>query len=388
MNSVKTPRRCGRAAVIVLLASWLVAVAVPAWSVTEDDVEEARRQREAAAVERAGALTDLDEAVAAYEAINAEFGEVTFRMGQVRSMIDSYQQDADALQDQVRSRAVEAYMHGDREDASLLFSSSSIQQAVIAQRILARAVEGEVRSLDALVAARLEMERLTLELDEDSARVAELRLEAELVAARMSELFAEAETELAAADESLAGTEAELAEQRRREEEERRRLEAEREAERLRQAALARAQTGAAGGIPLDLTPGFICPVDGINRFIDSWGAPRSGGRTHKGTDQMAARGTPLVAVANGTVKLGYNSLGGNIVWVYADYGIGFFYAHLDTFAEGLKTGDRVTIGQRLGTVGDTGNPAPGAYHLHFGIAVGGGASNVNPYPSLRAVCP
>jgi len=144
MSSVKTPRRRGRAAVIVLLASWLVAVAVPAWSVTEDDVEEARRQREAAAVERAGALTDLDEAVAAYEAINAEFGEVTFRMGQVRSMIDSYQQDADTLQDQVRSRAVEAYMHGDREDASLLFSSSSIQQAVIAQRILARAVEGEV----------------------------------------------------------------------------------------------------------------------------------------------------------------------------------------------------------------------------------------------------
>ena len=384
MSSVRTPRRRGRAAVIVLLASWLVTAAVPAWSVTDDDVEEARRQREAAAVERAGALTDLDEAVAAYEAINAEFGELTFRVGQLRSMIGSYQQDADTLQDQVRSRAVEAYMHGDRDDASLLFSSSSIQQAVIAQRILSRAVEGEVKSLDALVAARKEMERLTLELNEDSARVSELRQEAELVAGRMSELFAEAEVDLAAADASLAGTEAELAEQRRLEELERIRL----EEERLRQEALARAQAGAAGGIPLELTPGFICPVDGLNRFIDSWGAPRAGGRTHKGTDLMAARGTPLVAVANGTVRLGYNSLGGNIVWVYADYGIGFFYAHLDTFAEGLQTGDRVTIGQVIGTVGDTGNPAPGAYHLHFGIAVGGGASNVNPYPSVRAVCP
>ncbi len=384
MSSVRAPRRRGRAAVIVLLASWLVTAAVPAWSVTDDDVEEARRQREAAAVERAGALTDLDEAVAAYEAINAEFGELTFRMGRLRSMIDSYQQDADTLQDLVRSRAVEAYMHGDRDDASLLFSSSSIQQAVIAQRILSAAVEGEVRSLDALVAARAEMDRLTLELNEDSARVAELRLEAELVADRMSELFAEAEVELASADAFLVGTQAELAEQRRREEAERIRQ----EQERLRQEALARAQAGAAGGIPLELTPGFICPVNGINRFIDSWGAPRSGGRTHKGTDLMAARGTPLVAAANGTVRLGYNSLGGNIVWVYADYGIGFFYAHLDTFAEGLQTGDRVTIGQQIGTVGDTGNPAPGAYHLHFGIAVGGGASNVNPYPSLRAVCP
>ena len=49
----------------------------------------------------------------------------------------------------------------------------------------------------------------------------------------------------------------------------------------------------------------------------------------------MAAQGTQLVAVANGTVRLGFNSLGGNTVWVYADYGVGFFYAHLDTLRPG-----------------------------------------------------
>ena len=105
-------------------------------------------------------------------------------------------------------------------------------------------------------------------------------------------------------------------------------------------------------------------------------------------SDHLRKEFGALVAVANGTVRLGYNSLGGNTVWVYADYGVGFFYAHLDTFAPGLQTGDRVSIGQVVGTVGDTGNAAPGAYHLHFGIAVGGGGSDVNPYPSLRAVCP
>jgi murein DD-endopeptidase MepM/ murein hydrolase activator NlpD len=384
MTSVKTRRRRGRAALIVLLASWLVAAAVPAWSVTDDDVEEARRQREAAAAERAAALTDLEEAVAAYESINAEFAEVTFRIGQLRSLMDTYQRRAIDLQDQVRNRAVEAYMHGDRNQGDWLFVTGSIEHAVVAQEVLAAAVAGEVQSLDALMAARAEMERLEQELDEDSERVADLRFEAELVAARMNELFAEAEADLAQADEVLASTQAELAEQRRREEEERRR----REEGRRRQEALARAQLGPAGGIGLELTPGFICPVNGLSRFIDSWGAPRSGGRTHKGTDLMAPQGTPLVAVANGTVRLGFNSLGGNTVWVYADYGVGFFYAHLDTFAAGLRSGDRVTIGQALGTVGDTGNAAPGAYHLHFGIAVGGGASNVNPYPSLRAVCP
>jgi len=374
MAPMKTPRRRGRAAVIVLLASWLVVSAVPAWSVTDEDVEEARREREAAAAERAGALTDLEAAVAAHEAITAEFAELTFRIGQLRSLMDSYQRQSDDLQQQVRNRAVEAYMHGDRGDGGFLFSTGSIEQAVIAQEILAQAVEGEVESLDSLLAARAEMQRLEDELGEKSQRLTDLRFEAELVAARLNELFAEAETT----------TEEELAEQRRREEEERRRQ----EEERLRQEALARAAAGPAAGISLSLTPGFICPVDGISRFINSWGFPRSGGRTHKGTDLMAGQGTPLVAVANGTVRLGYNSLGGNTVWVYADYGIGFFYAHLDTFAPGLQTGDRVTIGQLVGTVGDTGNAAAGAYHLHFGIAVGGGASNVNPYPSVRAVCP
>ncbi len=384
MTSMEKPRRRWRVAVIVMLVSLLAPIAVPAFSVTDEDVEQARRQREAAAAERAAAMTDLEDAVAAYEAINVEFAQLTFRIGQLRSLMDSYEQQSDDLQNQVRDRAVEAYMHGDRGEGGFLFATGSVEQAVVAQEILAKSVEGEVESLDSLLAARAEMERLEAELDADSERVTDLRFEAELVAARMNELFAEAETQLAQAESTLAGTEAELAEQRRREEEERQR----REAERLRQEELARAAAGPAGGIALSLTPGFICPVAGINSFIDSWGAPRSGGRTHKGTDLMAQHGTPLVAVANGTATLGYNSLGGNTVWVHADYGVGFFYAHLDTFATGLRSGDRVTIGQVLGTVGDTGNAAPGAYHLHFGIAVGGGASNVNPYPSLRAVCP
>ncbi|MCB2223850.1 MAG: M23 family metallopeptidase [Actinobacteria bacterium] len=379
-----TPRRRTRAAVIALITSWMVAAAVPAWSVTDEDVEAARQEREAAAAERAAAMNDLEEAVTAYEAINAEFAELTFRIGQLRTLMDNYQEQVSVLEGEVQSRAVEAYMHGDRNEDQWLLVTGSIEHAVVAQEVLAAAVAGEVQSLDALIAAQAEMERLEDELGEDSQRVADLRYEAEVVAARMNELFAEAEADLAEAEQVLASTEADLAEQRRREEEERRR----REEERRRLAALAAAQAGPAGGISLDLTPGFICPVNGVTRFIDSWGAPRSGGRTHKGTDLMAAKGTPLVAVANGTVRLGYNSLGGNTVWVYADYGVGFFYAHLDTFAAGLQSGDRVSVGQVVGTVGDTGNAAPGAYHLHFGIAVGGGASNVNPYPSLRAVCP
>jgi murein DD-endopeptidase MepM/ murein hydrolase activator NlpD len=155
----------------------------------------------------------------------------------------------------------------------------------------------------------------------------------------------------------------------------------------MREALAAAQQAGAAGGVPLELLPGFICPMAGPSTFVDSWGAPRSGGRTHKGVDMMAPRGVPLVSVANGTIKYGVSTLGGNTAWVYSDYGAAFFYAHLDTFAPGLSTGDRVSIGTVIGTNGDTGNPAPGAYHLHFGIYPGG-SSAVNPYPTIARHCP
>jgi murein DD-endopeptidase MepM/ murein hydrolase activator NlpD len=58
---------------------------------------------------------------------------------------------------------------------------------------------------------------------------------------------------------------------------------------------------------------GMTCPVAGPNSFIDSWGFPRSGGRTHEGTDIVAAFGTPVVAIVSGTITYaGYGSSAGN----------------------------------------------------------------------------
>ena len=51
----------------------------------------------------------------------------------------------------------------------------------------------------------------------------------------------------------------------------------------------------------------------------------------------------------------------------------------------GLSTGQRVSKGELVGYLGDTGN-ARGTPHLHFGMGVTGGGL-VNPYPTFRAVC-
>jgi len=244
-------------------------------------------------------------------------------------------------------------------------------------------VAEQAAALDNVEAITAEMARLEVELEADTVSAGDLRLEAEAVAARMYELLAERETELASADQSLSTAEAALAEQHRREEEER----LARLAEEDRQAAIRAALLGPAGGVPDAVTPGFICPAaPGASVFVDSWGAPRSGGRVHLGTDLMGPRGTPLVAVADGTIDQGSSIAGGNTVWLYADHGVAYFYAHFDTFAAGQGSGQWVARGTVIGYMGDTGNPAPGAYHLHFGLYPNGRGA-VNPYPTLARHC-
>jgi murein DD-endopeptidase MepM/ murein hydrolase activator NlpD len=132
---------------------------------------------------------------------------------------------------------------------------------------------------------------------------------------------------------------------------------------------------------------GLVCPVQGPHHFRDTWGDPRSGGRTHKGVDMMADRGTPLVAIESGTVgRLSDGGLGGITVWLLGDSGTEYYYAHLDAWAPGLAQGQRVEIGGSLGTVGSTGNAPEEWPHLHFQIHPGGGDA-VNPYPTVDAIC-
>jgi murein DD-endopeptidase MepM/ murein hydrolase activator NlpD len=126
------------------------------------------------------------------------------------------------------------------------------------------------------------------------------------------------------------------------------------------------------------------CPVQGSVSFTDSWGAPRSGGRTHKGTDMMAAAGTPTVAPVSGRVEHRGSSLGGLSWWVYGDDGNEYYGTHLSGY-ENVGAG-HVERGTVIGYVGSSGNASASAPHLHFEFHPGGGAA-INPYPRLIEVC-
>ena len=135
---------------------------------------------------------------------------------------------------------------------------------------------------------------------------------------------------------------------------------------------------------------GFVFPVGEPYSFIDSWGFPRMIGTEyahgHQGTDIMAPFGTPLFAAERGVVtRLGSDVLGGIKLWVKGQSGTYYYYAHLQSYAEGVHEGMLVEAGDVVGFVGDTGNAQGGAPHLHFQVHPGGG-DPVNPYGLLRVV--
>lgn len=89
------------------------------------------------------------------------------------------------------------------------------------------------------------------------------------------------------------------------------------------------------------------------------------GGHWHSGIDLAAAGGTPVAATLPGTVTVIVSATGYGL-HVVIDHGGGLssLYGHLDTVV--VASGDDVTAGQMIGTVGSTGN-ATGP-HLHFEI--------------------
>ncbi|WP_313132341.1 M23 family metallopeptidase [Anaerocolumna sp.] len=133
---------------------------------------------------------------------------------------------------------------------------------------------------------------------------------------------------------------------------------------------------------------------DSYVTFDDSWYADRNygGARKHEGTDLMPEYSItglyPIISITDGVVeKIGWLEKGGYRIGIRAPSGAYFYYAHLESYAEGIKKGDKIKAGQLLGFMGDSGYGPEGttgmfAVHLHLGIYIDtpNGELSVNPY--------
>ncbi|WP_367346958.1 M23 family metallopeptidase [Stenotrophomonas bentonitica] len=138
----------------------------------------------------------------------------------------------------------------------------------------------------------------------------------------------------------------------------------------------------------------LLLPVQGITaaQLQDTFTDARSEGRVHDAIDILAAEGTPVLAVADGTVeKLFDSERGGLTVYQFEPSGkYCYYYAHLQRYADGLAEKKTIKRGEVIGYVGHTGNASPDAPHLHFEIHRLGPekqwwkGESLNPYPVLR----
>ena len=125
----------------------------------------------------------------------------------------------------------------------------------------------------------------------------------------------------------------------------------------------------------VELGISLIRPVSGTvtSRFGARWG------RSHKGLDIGAPKGTPIMAAASGTVvtaSYGYSGGYGNYIVISHGNGVQTAYGHCNSIS--VTPGQKVSQGQVIGTVGNTGNST--GNHLHLEIRVNGVAQNPQNY--------
>lgn len=349
-------------ALVGVLVAALVVGTLPAGADTASELAAARKQVEEAQASANQLAAEFSQVEGRYDAL----GE---RTEQLEASIAAAEAEIGTLTVEVRERAVSAYVRkgAGADGLEALMTTGGPMQAARRTQFLAEENKAADRAIRQLATLRADLADQRAELRRQRAELDVIRADLQTRMDAMQKVLAEA----AAARDALA-TRLE------REKE----AAAQAEAARLRaiQAASRPAAGGGGGGAGQVIkNPGggpFQCPVQG-SAYVDDYG-PRGGG-FHYGIDMMSPVGTPLVAVKAGSFFTMSGGAGGNEVYLNADDGITYFYAHLSGYAGGPRS---VVQGEVLGWVGMTGNTS--GPHLHFEMRVGGpNGQKINPYATL-----
>lgn len=329
----------GRMTVAVLTTLLVGGLLVPASALTElDGARERRAELEDRVLDAAGDLEALEESI---HAARAEIEALDARDAELRAELR-------VVGASLAARARAAFMRGDGGALEAILAGDGPSEAAERAALLESLALRDRGTMEQAVALRTGLEQ-NRQLREG--RLAELAaMEADLES-RISQLNAELED---ARDQERFF---ELKARRQRE-----------------------LNTAFASGI-------YSCPVGEPVFFRDTWGDPRSGGRSHKGVDMMAPHGTPVYAITAGRVtRMNNSGLGGISLYLYGDDGNEYYYTHLQGYAAGIGVGSRVDAGDLVAYNGSTGNADASAPHVHFEVHPGGGGP-VNPYPWAAAAC-
>ena len=319
----------------------VLLLAIPITAIAQD-LDEARDRVD-------GLKTELADATERYEQTWAAVEAAAEELQRLEDEAERLEDAAEELERQLADRARQVFMRGSTATLELLFAAEGPDQAVEVESLVAAIQDRDTVDLEAAVAARTSLDRTRLLVEERRAELEGLEAELTQLQEHLEARLSDAEVEVVALEKIAA-----------------------------RQRRIDRG----------DQRGTYACPLDrGSTHFVDSWGAPRSGGRSHKGTDVMGPMGAPVYAITSGVIARHSNSrLGGISLYLRGDDGSTYFYTHLQGYAPLGSVGTRVQAGDHVAVNGHTGNPRGGPAHIHFERHPGGGGA-VNPYPYLAAAC-
>jgi murein DD-endopeptidase MepM/ murein hydrolase activator NlpD len=357
----------------VMLASVLLAGALIAAPANADTASELQ----AAEAQVADAQAELDRLNGLWQEAEASLARSQDQEADARARIAELERELARIRVELNERAASLFIAGGNPQIVAVLVSDSITDA----------------------ADRLEFASALAQTDADLAnRVAVQTQDLTWQRQRLADAVAEQARAVSALESQQAAIDARLGDYQQLVDDLEAKLEAEREAAAAAAAAADSASGGGSGsptstgspsgggggGAPITGSGWLLtCPVAGASSFVDSFGDPRPGGRSHEGIDLIAARGTPVVAVHGGTVHRTSSSIGGyGVVLTHDGSSDWTFYTHFDSYGA-YGEGAHVSAGQVIGYVGNTGTTV---YHLHFEYHPGGGSA-LNPYSALLGVC-
>ena len=353
--TILVPKLLRRVVVVVAVLA-LAVVTVPANADTAGDLDNARTQADAA-------RTELDGIAQQWQAAEAQLAEAQDAADAATARIGELEHALVGVRAQLNQRAAELYMAGGSEPMVALLTSSSITEATDRLQYASALAQQDTDLATSVSVQAQELQWRRVQLAD--------------AVARQSAAAASLKTQEAAISARVADYQARVSE-----------LEQQLAAE---QAPPSTAPGGPSspppvGGPPPVSGSGWLqtCPVNGATSFVDSFGDPRPGGRSHEGIDLIAAYGTPVVATTSGTVHHTTSAPGGYGTVLFHDGSADWtFYTHFSSYA-GPGEGGHVSAGETIGLVGSTGDTT--VNHLHFEYHPGGGAA-IDPYTALLGVC-
>lgn len=322
------------------------------------EIEAAEGRVASSGTELAKAEEQLAEVEAVVNDLARQLDEQEGRVAEAQAELDRLRAENARVQARFDARVAAIYKGAGPRDLELVLASSDVEAVLQRSSFLSLVNTADSATLEDLRASRAQvqtqqerlggerefLERLKREQDEVLAQVAALRDSRRLALVSAQERVAELEREQDDLEESS------------------KRLE-----EIIKQA------TGPAPVISAPSSGGYVWPLCGS--VTSEYG--RRWGRQHKGIDIDDNRTRSIVAAKSGTVIFAAYSGGyGNLILIQHGDGVVTAYAHQSSFAVGR--GAQVSTGQRIGTVGSTGNST--GPHLHFETRVGGAAVNPRRY--------